>query len=200
MIVFDDAAGDPIPEPWKKLNLGPAAGTLNFDAASGEYTIYSNGENVWGTSDKCTMLTQTTDSAEGDEVIMEAFIRGCTKASPDTSLGVMLRASEDDNAAMVHLRLRQDGEVLVAYRAEADAGCGYQFSGNKWADGIKLRLTYKDGVCTFSEVLADGTVHEFGSCEVALGANVVAGVAFFSNDTAQMAEGHFLNPTVTVNK
>lgn len=201
VIVFDDAAGDPIPEPWKKANLGPAAGTLNYDAASGKYTIYSNGENVWGTSDKCTMLYQTTDSEEGDEVIIESHILDCTKASPDTSLGVMLRSSMDDNAKMLHLRLRQDGEILVAYRTEIDGSCGYTFSGNKYPKtGVKLRLVYKAGVCTYYEVYDDGSTLEIGHVDIDLGSNVIAGVAFFSNDTSQMAEGHFLAPTVTVNK
>ena len=201
VIVFDDAAGDPIPEPWKKANLGPAAGTLNYDAASETYTIYSNGENVWGTNDKCTMLYQITDSQPGDEVIIESHIIDCTKASPDTSLGVMLRSSMDDNAKMAHLRLRQDGEILVAFRTEVDEGCGYTFSGNKYPKtGVKLRLVYKDGVCTYYEVYEDGSTLEIGQCEVDLGSNVVAVIAFFSNDTSQMAEGHFKTPTVTVKK
>ena len=179
-------AASGLPPPWTKGDVGATgrAGSASF--AGGTFTIRGAGADIWNTSDAFQFVDQPL---AGDGQIV-ARVLSLTNTNTFAKAGVMIRESTAAGAAHVLLNVRPNGDIEFVTRPATGAQTTW-LAGAVQQPPAWLKLSRAGSVVTGS-VSADGSSWTvIGSTRLAVGANVLAGLAVTSHDTGVLNTATF---------
>jgi len=91
-----------------------SVGSLNYDQATGTYTITGSGADIWGTADQFHFAFKTLT---GDGTII-ARIDSITNTAVWAKAGVMIRETLDSNSPSIDAVVSADNRVAMQWRTE----------------------------------------------------------------------------------
>lgn len=175
-------AGSNLEAPWTLVNYGNTQGyAIEHD---GEFTIHSNGANVWGTADAFTYVYQNVDLDDiaGDFEI-STKVNTLVNTHPDAAAGIMIRDRDSANAKQVNLRVLPDGVLRFVYRTVEGGESDYAFPANPIPLPTELKLT-KSGNLFKAYYKQNNQWISFAQAEVEMDHEVLAGIMTFAHANA----------------
>ncbi|WNR43489.1 right-handed parallel beta-helix repeat-containing protein [Paenibacillus roseipurpureus] len=195
-----------LPEGWMLSNYGDAQGAIHF--ADGQWTLYSNGCNIWFDKDDFTFLHKEIADSADVEVSMK--IQHIEEIHSDSQCGILLRAHHGVDSRCVNLRVTPEGRIMLAARLE-DGAAVRPIAGalSEWKQGgsqngsvisevteqlkafpVYLVLTYRNGTATAYLEDERGS-QKIGAVEIELPPTILVGAALFSIDPNRCTSSSF---------
>lgn len=190
--VYDPAMAA-VPSPWSDQDIGSPtkAGSANYNASTGQFTVSGAGTDIWGTSDQFHYVYRTL---QGDGKII-AQVEGITDTHDFAKSGVMIRESLAANAKHVDIAKVPSGQYTFQYRAnagETTASVKVPSTDPSW-----LKLERSGNLFTGSYSTDGATWTQVGQQTVSMGSNVYIGLAVSSHNTGKLNTSTFAGVTVT---
>lgn len=108
---------DQVPAPWQVQRYGTAGGYVVH--ADGEYTVMSNGANVWGAADDFIYTYQDVELPEDAAAVsLTARIQSLENTNTSAAAGLMFRDNDTPGAKNVMLRVTPGGSLQMTYREQ----------------------------------------------------------------------------------
>jgi regulation of enolase protein 1 (concanavalin A-like superfamily) len=191
------APGTPVPPPtlppgWNHQDIGAvgAAGSAALNTATNTYTVKGAGADIWGTADAFHYAYR---AMSGDGVVI-ARVATVQNTNAWTKAGVMIRETLDPSSAQASM-LVSFSKGVVFQRRTLTAGTSTSTSGPLatapyWVKLERIGSTFNAYAST------DGVAWTLvGSDTIAMGANVIVGLATSSHTTTTAAQATFDNVT-----
>lgn len=168
---------------WQLSEIGGAMPGGLKDFGSGRFEMYGGGEDVWGAKDQATFLSRRAEGPFELEVQIDAveYVDTYTKA------GLMLRASEEPDAAAVLLTTFPNGEIQLAHREAKGAEMQGSETRRITLAGLRLKLVRKDGSIEAWYAEKGKGWRSFGKVADKLPSSIRAGVVALSHEPTQLA-------------
>jgi regulation of enolase protein 1 (concanavalin A-like superfamily) len=176
------------PAPWARQDIGAvgAAGSGGFDATTQTFTVKGAGADVWGTADAFDYVYRPLT---GDGWIV-ARVTSIQNTASWAKAGVMIRESLDANAAHAFM-LASFSKGLAFQRRVVTGGDSTSTAGALVAAPVWLKLE-RLGNQFNAYSSSDGVTWTLvGSDQIAMGSNVMVGLAVSSHTTATAAAAKF---------
>ncbi len=184
-----------IPEPWNVRAYGSQIASVSH--RDGEFTLRSNGKNVWDKADDFLFVFQWlgADTA-GREVTLQSTLLSTETPITVAAAGLMFReAPHDPGARNVLLRVEADGRLLLTYRL-APGGESQATECGKIELPATLRLVRRGNLFTASKLDGDQW-RDVGEVKLEIKGATYAGMAAFSSADGPM-KAVFKQPTVSM--
>jgi phosphatidylserine/phosphatidylglycerophosphate/cardiolipin synthase-like enzyme len=175
-----------LPDGWATADVGAVAAAGSARYESGTFTLDGAGADVWGTADEFRFAYQALrgDGSITARVAALEYVDAWTKA------GVMVRASATPGAAHAFM-LVSAGKGLAFQRRSAPGGLSTHTAGGTGTAPRWVRLV-RTGDLVIGMHSADGmSWTEVGRQTIALGAELLAGLAVTSHKDGTLATAMF---------
>ncbi|MBD2847422.1 right-handed parallel beta-helix repeat-containing protein [Paenibacillus sp. IB182496] len=193
VIVRPDGVSAP-PAPWDVYQYGNADGFVAADGA--EWSMVSNGADIWGMADSFTYAAQTIANVQPAETLELTFTaESLIDTHKDASVGLMFRDTDAAGAQHVNFRVLPGGKTRFVYRTSEDGASSYA-SGPTLSYPAELKLT-KQGDLFTAYVRQDGQWQQAAQVEVDMdNSELLGGLSLFSHSSE--ATGAVLTQPVLV--
>jgi hypothetical protein len=155
----------------------PLKGSVEFDAAKGEYKITGSGSDIWGKADEFHYLWREMSG----NFSVSATVRFLTDGIAHRKAVIMLRKTTDTDSPFVHLAIHGDGMPAVQFRnAKADNTNTVDFpleGPGTW----KLKLVRQGSNITVWVAKDGASLRELGHTLNNLGSPVLVGLGVSSH-------------------
>jgi regulation of enolase protein 1 (concanavalin A-like superfamily) len=176
------------PAPWARQDIGAvgASGGGGYDIGTDTFTVKGAGADVWGTADAFDYVYRPLN---GDGWIV-ARVASIQNTASWAKAGVMIRESLDANAAQAFM-LASFSKGLAFQRRVVTGGDSTSTAGALVAAPVWVKLERIGNVFN-AYSSADGMTWTLvGSDQIAMGSNVMVGLAVSSHTTATAAAVKF---------
>ena len=192
------APGTPTPPPtlppgWNHQDVGAvgAAGTASLNTATNTYSVKGAGADIWGTADAFHYAYRPLT---GDGVVV-ARVATVQNTNAWTKAGVMIRETLDPSSAQASM-LVSFSKGVVFQRRTITAGTSTSTAGPLSAAPYWVKLE-RIGSTFNAYASPDGAAWTLvGSDTIAMGANVLVGLAMSSHTTTTAAQATFDNVSI----
>jgi regulation of enolase protein 1 (concanavalin A-like superfamily) len=177
-----------LPSGWTHQDVGTVgvSGSASYDASSSAFTVTGAGADVWGAADAFHYAWRTWS---GDGTIV-ARVASVQNVAAWVKAGVMIRASAD-SASPHAFMIVSGGKGFSFQRRAAAGGASTSTSGGAGTAPAWVRLQRSGSVVTASVSLDGSGWTVVGSDTVALGSDVLVGLAVSSHTTSAAATAVF---------
>jgi len=168
------------------------AGSANFVASTGVYTVAASGSDIWGTSDQFNYLSQ---AYSGNGTIV-ADVTGISSTNTYSKAGVMFRDTTNSNAMFADVVVSAAQGIMFQYRTSTGGTCG-SVAGAALNAPVWLELT-RSGNNFSAYYSTDGaTWTQIGSTQtIAMGTNATNGLAVVSKSNSVLATATFASVSI----
>jgi hypothetical protein len=125
-VTVTTAAPSALPAPWSSSDIGAPGTTGSASYDGGTFRVAGAGADVWGTADAFRFVWQPIGSDDAS-IVVRVLSQDATNLFAKT--GVMIRASQDADAAHVMLDIRPDGSVEFMTRPSTGAPTVFRAGG-----------------------------------------------------------------------
>jgi len=182
----DDAPPPAITLTGVDIGSPPDPGSTAYDSGTGQYTIFGDGADVWGTSDQ---LHFAYVPLTGDATVT-VRLDYAEPLGAWTKVGIMFRDTLDANAPNAFLAYTPANGIRFQWRDTAGGPTGALYAG-AGATPVWLRLE-RTGNTFKAYTSSDGTTWTLGATQpVPLASSGYVGLAVCSHTWANTAEAHF---------
>jgi hypothetical protein len=112
-----------LPPGWADSDLGNpgVAGTANYQASNGAWTVSGGGSDIWNNSDQFNFASE---AVTGSNTLI-AEVTGITNTDIWAKAGVMLRDTSAAGSAFVDVVATESNGVSLQWRSAANGACGF---------------------------------------------------------------------------
>ena len=175
-------------ENHQDVGINPKAGSAEFDAATGRYTVTGGGANIWATSDAFQYVWKKLSGDVTFSADVEWIGKGAVEHRKAT---LMLRQTLDPDSPYVDVALHGNGMTSLQYRENKQ---GLTREVRSTLDGPShIRIERRDDQFTLFAGGADGKMQSTGPITVALKDPIYAGLAVCSHDANILETAVFSN-------
>lgn len=171
------------------------SGSVNYDKATGIYTLKGGGMNMWGTSDEFFIVWK---KVSGDFTLSSKIVFEGEGVNPHRKMGLIIRETLDADAVYADVAVHGDGLTSLQYRPSKGIETKEVVSLNTHPDHILLerigsRLIMKTASGEYPEQI-DG--------EIVLDLPEVCYVGLFicSHEAEEIEAGYFSNVILKLNQ
>ena len=182
LVATGGAARAALPTPWQSADIGSPAIAGGADEEGGVFTVTGAGADIWGSSDQCHFLYQSTQHT-GD-FGFTAHILTQDNTSSWAKAGVMIRESLDAGSIHAMCAITPSNGATLQYRGTTDGSSsnGGTVSGRTVPEWVRLE---RIGTTVTAFISEDGEGwHEFTSATITMADSVYIGIAVTSHDAA----------------
>lgn len=155
----------------------PMKGSVEYNAAAGQYKITGSGTDIWGAADQFHYLWRTIS---GDFTVT-ATAQFLTGGNDHRKGSIMLRQSLDAGSPFLHLVIHGNGMPGIQFRKTAGASVNTVDLPIEGPGAFTLRLK-RQGTTITAWIAKDGEpLREIGNTQNGLGSPVLLGLAVASH-------------------
>jgi hypothetical protein len=158
----------------------PIHGSVEFDAAGGQYKITGSGTDIWGKADQFHYLWR---EMSGDFAVT-ATAQFLTEGNAHRKAVIMLRKTLDTDSPFVHLVIHGDGMPGVQFRNTKGDNTNTVDLPIEGPGKFKLKLVRKSGTITVFLAKDGAPLRELGSTINQLGSPILVGLGVASHTQA----------------
>jgi hypothetical protein len=177
-----------LPAPWVHDDVGSVGvtGDATYVTNGAVFNVSGSGTDIWGTADGFHFVYQ---NIAGDADVV-ARVTGVSASNPWAKAGVMIRESlAPGSRNVMHAMTAQNG-VEFQWRDISDGNCNYA-QGPALTTPSWIRLTRTGTVFRAYHSLDGQTWTSYGSANVSMGSNVLAGLAVSAVNNAALNASSF---------
>ncbi|MCM3269616.1 PQQ-dependent sugar dehydrogenase [Paenibacillus elgii] len=178
-----------VPSPWSNKDIGSPslAGSADFNAGTGVYTVKGAGKDIWGTSDQFHYVYQPLT---GSGAII-AQVTGQGNTDDFAKAGLMIRETLDANAKHVDIAAVPSGMYTFQYRNDVGGATTSVKANSTSPSWLKLE---RDGNTFKGSYSTDGsTWTEVSQTSVTMESSVYVGLAVSSHSVSKLSTATFTN-------
>jgi regulation of enolase protein 1 (concanavalin A-like superfamily) len=181
----------PSPVEWSSADIGLVASRGSLTVTATQMRVTGAGADVWGTADAFHYAWQTL-AGDGEIIARVASVQNTDRWA---KAGVMIRASTDPGAAHAFMFVSPGKGYAFQRRVSAD-GVSVHTSGGSGTAPQWVRLRRTGNTLTGARSVDGVTWTTIGSATIAMGTNVLIGLAVTSHTTSSACESVFDNVTI----
>ncbi|NBD24021.1 RICIN domain-containing protein [Paenibacillus glycinis] len=189
-IAYGIADASPLPTGWTNADIGTTglAGSSDYDASTGTFTVRGAGSDVWGKNDTFQFASAPL-SGDGSIVAKVATMQ-YTQSWAKT--GIMIRNDSSTGAVQFSIFSTMNGLLMVYRNTVGSDAQGVQVGGV--FSPVWLKITRAGNVFTGFYSSNGTSWTQIGTPQtIAMGANTLKGLAVTSTDTSQLNTSTFTN-------
>ncbi len=174
----------PLPKVWSNAAIGSSTnkGGAWYDAANGVFAVAAGGHDIWGEKDGLRLIYQ---KVKGD-FVMSCRVINYDNTDPNTTFGIMARASESESSPHVMMGVAPKGAMFVS--REQQGGLSKHRGG---AYQPYVRLERKGGKLIGS-LSPDGTLwREIGTADLPNAETAYVGLFACSHNNSKINQVFF---------
>ena len=181
-----DSGALPLPIEWQSNDVGATVNHGSAQAANGVFTIAGSGADIWGTADGFQFAYQRM-SGNG---VVTARVASIQNTNAWAKAGVMIRETTSPGSRHAFSLVSAERGMALQYRPTTGGTSAtrpiVKGAAPQWVKLERRANTF------ISSVSIDGTTwQEIGRATIPMGAEVLAGLAVTSHDTAAVATAVF---------
>ncbi|MEK3884666.1 glycosyl hydrolase family 28-related protein [Paenibacillus sp. PL2-23] len=181
-----------LPSPWLQTDIGSVGIAGDAEYASGVFTVYGSGSDIWGTGDQFHYVYRTL---YGDGEIV-ARVSSVENTDSNAKAGVMIRDSLDANAKHALMNITPGSQTQFLRRTSTGGTTSYTL-GNSQSAPHWVRLVRSGSTFTAYESADGSSWTQVGSNTISMGTNIYIGLVVLSKNNGQLNESAFEQVTVT---